>query len=49
MDLAEEVRKYDFQNFQSIASMCFTTDCFPWLTGDITYPPPAKELKTTCM
>jgi len=42
MDLADEGRKYNFQNFQSIASMCLTTDCVPLLTGVTTNPPPAK-------
>lgn len=42
MDLADEGRKYDFQNFQSIASICLTTDCVPLLTGVTTNPPPIK-------
>lgn len=29
IDLAADVRTYDFQNFQSIASICLTTDPFP--------------------
>jgi hypothetical protein len=40
MDRAEEVLRYDFQDFQSTASMCFTTDRLSWFTGDMTYPPP---------
>lgn len=45
--LADEESMQDFQNFQSIASMCLTTDCFPWFAGDITYPPPVKAW-TSC-
>lgn len=39
--LADDGRIDIFQNFQSIASMCFTSDILPWFTGVITYPPPA--------
>ena len=42
-DIAPDERcGYNFQNFQSIASMCFTSDDFPFLTGVIRNPPPAK-------
>lgn len=41
MDLADDGRRYNFQYFQSTASMCFTIDCFPWFEGVITNPPPA--------
>lgn len=40
IDLADDGRRDSFQNFQSMASMCFTSDFFPWFTGVITYPPP---------
>lgn len=41
MDLADDGRRYNFQYFQSTASMCLTIDCFPWFEGVITNPPPA--------
>lgn len=45
IDLAEDGRKYNLQYFQSIESMCFTIDCFPWFTGVITDPPPACSIR----
>lgn len=41
--LADEGRRYSFQNFQSTASMCFTSECLPWFTGVTTYPPPERS------
>jgi hypothetical protein len=43
MDLEDEGREYSLHNFQSIASICLTTDWVPLLTGVTTYPPPAKH------
>ena len=44
LEIADDGRRDIFQSFQSIASMCFTSECFPWLTGVITNPPPENSL-----